>query len=118
MKLSREQVEIKIASAAEAEDITKLINSVYRGEDSKKGWTTEADLLGGIRVTSEIIRSMIAKDGSVILTANLNDALGGCVHLEQTGDSCYLGLLSVDVVLQNSGLGKIIIEESEDFARR
>ena len=83
-----------------------------------KGWTTEADLLGGIRATPEIIRGLITRAGSVMLTVFLDDKLTGCVHLEKRGDSCYLGMLSVDVEFQNSGLGRIIIDESEDYARR
>ena len=32
-------------------EITNLVNTAYRGETSKKGWTTEANILEGIRIT-------------------------------------------------------------------
>ena len=41
---------MRVASAADAPALVDLINSAYRGESSKAGWTTEADLLGGQRV--------------------------------------------------------------------
>ena len=49
---------------AQLEDVSalnKLVNSAYRGESSKKGWTTEADLLGGLRTHEAGIAETISK---------------------------------------------------------
>ena len=106
------------ATSDQAKDITELVNSAYRGESSKKGWTTEADLLGGQRADMESIRTNIDKDNSVILVAeNENSgAIEGCVHLEKQEEKCYLGMLTVKPTLQGKGLGKMMLEEAEAFA--
>ncbi len=106
-----------LASEEQAGGITALINSVYRGENAKKGWTTEADILGGIRITEGRIRDAIAKDDSVIMLAADDKKIVGCVHLEKEEHSCWLGMLSVDVNYQTFGLGKILIGKSEKFAK-
>jgi len=35
------------ATKTDVPELNKLVNSAYRGETSKKGWTTEANLLEG-----------------------------------------------------------------------
>jgi hypothetical protein len=47
-----ENQNIKMIKKATKKDISALnllVNSAFRGETSKKGWTTEEHLLGGIR---------------------------------------------------------------------
>lgn len=109
--------EFEVAGQSDAGQITELVNSVYRGENSKKGWTTEADLLGGIRITEEKIIELINTSGKAILITLFEKKIIGSVFLEEKKDACYLGMLSVDVNFQNSGIGKIIIERCENFAR-
>lgn len=109
-------IKISTAVSDDADEITMLVNSVYRGENSKKGWTTEAHFLDGIRTTSENIKEIIDNKNNVILTFALNNKIIGCVHLEKIEDACWLGMLSVDVNYQTNGLGKFIIEKSEDYS--
>lgn len=107
------------ATVDQVEDIHELVNSAYRGDSSKKGWTTEADLLDGQRVDEEGLEELIEKDDSTILIAE-NEKSGdieGCVHLEKHGDKCYLGMLTVKPTLQKRGLGKMMLEEAEAFAQ-
>ena len=47
------------AELVDAEAIAKLINSAYRGETSRKGWTTEADILDGLRTTTAEVGKII-----------------------------------------------------------
>lgn len=101
----------------QAGEITSLVNSVYRGENAKKGWTTEAEILGGIRITQEKVKEYINTVSSVILLAVHDNNIIGCVHLEKENNFCWLGMLSVDVKFQTYGLGKILIEKSESFAK-
>lgn len=111
------KIRFKEAVSEQAEEITALVNSVYRGENSKKGWTTEAYFLDGIRITSEKLREIISEKDSVVLLAMLNDEILGCVHLEKEKDFCWLGMLSVDVNYQMHGLGKIIIDKGEKYVK-
>ncbi len=105
------------ADAKQSSEIAALVNSVYRGENSKKGWTTEADILGGIRISGERVREIIDSENNIILLATIDDKLIASVHLEKKGDICWLGMLSVDVDFQTFGLGKMMIEKSEVFAK-
>jgi len=113
-------IEFTQADEQHVEAIVKLVNSAYRGDSSKKGWTTEADLLGGQRVDPEGILSDITKENSVILVAedeDDNNKLLGCVHLEKREGKCYLGMLTVDPTLQKKGIGHLLVHESEAFAQ-
>jgi GNAT superfamily N-acetyltransferase len=105
------------ASPEQAGEITSLVNSVYRGDNAKKGWTTEAEILGGIRITQEKVKEYINTDNNVILLALHEEKIIGCVHLEKEGNFCWLGMLSVDVNYQTYGLGKMLIEKSESYVK-
>jgi ribosomal protein S18 acetylase RimI-like enzyme len=112
-------IEFTQADDSDVEAIVELVNSAYRGENSKKGWTTEADLLGGQRVDPESIIADLTKDNSVILIAQDeedDDRIVGCVHLEKHLDKCYMGMVTVEPELQNKGIGKMLIEEGQAFA--
>ena len=108
-------------SGATADDIPALlilVNSAYRGESSRVGWTTEADLLDGIRTDEASLQAMIEKlHATVLLCKGEDDALAGCVYLEQLGTSLYLGMLTVSPHLQAQGLGKQLLCAAEDEAR-
>lgn len=100
-------------------ELVDLVNSAYRGESSKKGWTTEADLLDGQRTDGISLKESLQGDGSVILIAQHNDTdkIHGCVHLAKENERCYLGMLTVDPHLQSRGLGKLLLQEAEAFAQ-
>jgi histone acetyltransferase (RNA polymerase elongator complex component) len=110
-------LQFPLAVPEQADEITSLVNSVYRGEHAKKGWTTEADILEGIRITEHRIREMIKSGNNVIILAVLESKMIGCVHLEKKDEDCWLGMLSVDVDYQTYGLGKILIEKCESYAK-
>lgn len=109
-------LEIRPASAADAPALVALVNSAYRGDSSKAGWTTEADLLGGQRIDAERIAHTIATSGNVILLHEQNGVPVACVHLERTGHDCYLGMLTVEPTRQRGGLGRLLMESAEHWA--
>ncbi len=102
----------------DADAIVALVESAYRGDASRAGWTTEADFLDGQRTDAEGVRADIARPGSVIRLALEPDGrLLACCHLERTGDACYFGMFSVDPTLQRGGIGKRLMAEAERLAR-
>lgn len=108
------------ADESHVDEIVSLVNSAYRGDSSKKGWTTEADLLGGQRVDPEGILSDLNKENSIILIGRdegKDNKIVACVHLERHESKCYLGMLTVDPILQNKGIGSRLIDESMAFAQ-
>lgn len=107
----------EIASRADIPALNTLINSAYRGESSKKGWTTEEHLLGGIRTNEELLDELIGKNGSRIFKYTIDNELVGCVLLEEKKESLYLGMLTVSPDLQGKGIGKILLDNAEKLAK-
>lgn len=96
--------------------LNKLINSAYRGESSKKGWTTEANILEGKRTTEDELIEIIQDQKNTILKYSENNEIIGCVLLVEKEDELYLGMLTVSPELQNSGVGKKLMQQAEVFA--
>src|SRR6202040_3552486 len=104
------------ATTADAPALAALVNSAYRGDSSKAGWTTEADLLDGQRVDVQGLTETIARPGTVILLHERDQRPVACVHLERTGQDCYLGMLTTRPIMQGAGLGRQMLEEAERWA--
>ena len=112
----------------EAAALSELVNSAYRGETSKAGWTTEANLLGGQRTDpeglAEILRSRTGEDDEpgdcqVVLIHTDAAGLACCVHLQRLPDhGAYLGMLTVRPVGQARGLGRALLAAAEQWAAR
>jgi ribosomal protein S18 acetylase RimI-like enzyme len=105
---------------ADLAEIAALVNSAYRGEGSRAGWTTEADLLGGQRIDEPALRAdLAAKPGAVILTMRAREGgeIVGSVWLEAGPEVFYLGMLAVSPTLQATGLGRALVAEAERRAR-
>jgi len=94
-----------------------LINSAYRGETSKKGWTTEAHLLEGKRTTEEELTEIILDSKNTFLKFTENDQIIGSVLLVEKEHQLYVGMLTVSPELQNSGIGKKMLAEAENHAK-
>lgn len=103
-----------------------LVTSAYRGDASRQGWTTEADLLDGPRTDAQMLRADMDAPGSVILLATDGGdedrpRLVACANIAaQNADdgipTAYFGMFSVDPDLQGSGIGKLVMAESEHIA--
>lgn len=108
---------IKTATQYDISALNLLINSAYRGESSKKGWTTEADLLDGQRTDPERLKEMIDDEKARIELLMENEQILGCVYLEEHDDGLYLGMLTVNPEIQAQGLGKKLISHAEKVAK-
>jgi len=112
----------RLAISTDAVILARLVNSAYRGDSSRVGWTTEADLLGGQRTDEDALRDFIEQGtrigGQAMLVHEDDGHLVACVQLEQRGDEAYLGMLTIAPSRQASGLGKRLLAAAEDFVRR
>lgn len=104
------------AVLADASALNQLVNSAYRGDTSRQGWTTEADLLDGTRIDEAALRELIEKPDTVILTYREAGKLLGCVELRLQEGKLYLGMLSVKPDIQGKGVGKKLMQAAEDYA--
>ena len=112
-----EAVRFREARVDDAREIAALINSCYRGDSSRVGWTTEADLLDGTRTNEFEVESLITTPGSMMLLCVEDKEIIGSVHLQHEGSSAYLGMLVVKPALQGGGLGRRLMEAAERLVR-
>ena len=110
---------IRPAVNADIPALHGLIESAYRGESSRRGWTTEADLLDGQRTDPEALAAILAAPGQTMLLAERDGVLVGCVLAASPRDGVgYLGMLSVDPERQAGGIGRRLVRAAEAEVQR
>lgn len=109
---------IAIATPEDIPALKTLINSAYRGETAKLGWTTEAHLIEGLRTDEQGLQETFALPGVTFFKYTDPDGdIIGCVNLQQRDDRLYLGMLTVSPTLQGKGIGKQMLQLAEHHAR-
>lgn len=110
---------ISVTAIQDIPQLLQLINSAYRGEEAKKGWTHEADLIeGAIRTDASTLQELIERPGTVILKYEEDRKIAGCVLLEKKNERLYLGMLSVSPTIQARGIGKKLLKAAEEHAKK
>ncbi len=104
------------ATLKDVSELNVLVNSAYRGDSSKKGWTTEANILEGVRIDDQELIDLMNEPKSNIFKFIEKNQILGCVLLVEKENNLYLGMLCVNPELQNSGIGKKILTFANDYA--
>lgn len=112
----------RTATHADIPALIALVTSAYRGDASRAGWTTEADLLDGQRIDADMLRADLERPQSLILVAEDAGRMVACAHIgqEEADDgvpTAYFGMFSVDPAIQGGGIGKAVLAEAERVAR-
>ncbi|QWF18397.1 GNAT family N-acetyltransferase [Lysobacter capsici] len=119
--MTDDTIKFRAATPADTDAVVALVESAYRGDSGRRGWTTEADILDGRRTGPDEIESVLAKPKGMILIAERADASGellACAHIAVEDDgSGYFGMFSVNPSLQGGGIGKRVLAEAERVAR-
>lgn len=106
------------ATAADLPDLVALVDAAYRSEESRDGWTTERDLVGGPRADETMLLTDIERPGSRIILASRDGELVGCAHVTQISPTAaYFGLFAVRPSEQGAGTGRHLLAEAERVAR-
>jgi GNAT superfamily N-acetyltransferase len=106
------------ARAADVAALVQLVNGAYRGESSRRGWTTETDLVGGGRIDAAALEEIIGAPDNALLVLRAQSGLFACAHVRRlAGDVACLGLLTVRPALQGSGVGRRMLAAAESYAR-
>ncbi|MGY4737962.1 GNAT family N-acetyltransferase [Streptomyces sp. ATMOS53] len=105
------------ATDADVDALVALIEAAYRGDSSRAGWTTEADILQGQRTDPDGVLDVIKAPNSRLLTVEQDGRIVACCQLEHRGDHAYFGMFAVNPTAQGSGLGKTIMAQAERQAR-
>ncbi len=111
---------VRTATAADVPAVVALVQLAYRGDDSRAGWTTEADLLAGQRTDADEVGAVVADPGSRLLLLEVGGVLVACCALSPTGTTArvYLGMLAVDPQRQGDGLGSALMAAAQVVAVR
>ena len=105
------------AHAADVPALVELVNGAYRGTPSRRGWTSEADLVGGPRIDGARLAGLIATPESAVLVLRAQAGLFACAHVAKRGEGvACLGLLGVRPALQGSGIGRRMLTAAERYA--
>lgn len=112
----------RIATSSDVSSLVALVQSAYRGESSRAGWTTEVDLVNGDRIDEPGVLAKISEPNGLILMAfdsSTSTLLACCEVLRnpEPSESAYLGLFSVNPRLQNGGIGRKVLAEAERRAK-
>lgn len=105
------------AASADVPGLVALIESAYRGDSSRAGWTTEADILDGQRTDPGMVEEAVSGTGKRMLVAEADGRLIACCQLEDRGGHAYFGMFAVDPARQGGGLGRTVLAEAERLAR-
>ena len=112
-----DELTFRPATLTDIPALIALVTSAYRGDTSKQGWTTEADLLDGQRIDAEALRHDIERTDSRILLALENGEVLACAHVAIEDATGYFGMFAVSPDQQGSGVGKRMMAEAERLAR-
>lgn len=106
----------RAATAADVPAIVALVESAYRGDSGRLGWTTESDLLDGRRTDAAGVGELLGQADSIVLLAERDGELLACCHVEKQDEAGYFGMFAVNPLLQNAGIGKAVLAEAERYA--
>ncbi len=112
-----DELRFRLATADDIDALVALVTSAYRGEASRQGWTTEADLLDGPRIDPDVLLGDIQRPRSSVIIAEQQDVMVACVHVADVDGTGYLGMFSVRPDIQARGIGSRMIVEAERHVR-
>ena len=108
---------VRTARPADVAALVDLVESAYRGERSRAGWTTEADLLAGQRTDRDMVAEAVSSPGGTVLVVEDGTEIVACCHLERRDDHVYFGMFAVAPGRQGGGLGRDLLAQAERHAR-
>lgn len=107
----------RAATADDLDALVELVTSAYRGDVSKQGWTTEADMLDGQRIDPEVLLHDLQRPTSRVVVGEQDGHMLACAHVAEQEGAGYFGMFSVRPDLQGAGVGKLLLAEAERVVR-
>lgn len=107
---------LRMASPADVAEVAALVNRAYRPSGLVQGWTHEAGLVSGPRVTPLQLLDLFGARSCILLLCH-EEAMVACVHLQAEGETGHVGMLATEPALQGCGLGKQMLRHAESCAR-
>jgi ribosomal protein S18 acetylase RimI-like enzyme len=107
---------IRVATSDDVPAVVALVESAYRGDASRSGWTTEADLLDGQRTDSAAVHEAMAAGATVLVLEGDDGRLLACCELTPADHVCRFGMFAVDPTRQGDGIGAAMLTAAETHA--
>jgi GNAT superfamily N-acetyltransferase len=110
----------RYAGPADVPPVVALVDSAYRGGESRAGWTSEAELIDGQRTDVATVSALIAEPGAHVLLAEEAGVLQVCCELREPhmrGGIAYFGMFAVRPSRQDGGYGRVVLAEAERVSR-
>ena len=107
----------RLAGVADVAAVVALVESAYRGDSGRRGWTTESDLLDGHRTDVEAVAALVQQPDDCVLLAETAGRLISSCHVQRQGEWGYFGMFAVDPLQQGAGVGKQVLAEAERIVR-
>jgi GNAT superfamily N-acetyltransferase len=111
-------LEFRLAGPDDVEAVVALVESAYRGDAAREGWTTEADLIGGQRTDAAAVAEALSQPEVVIVVGHLDGELVACAQLTWRPHAVEFGMFAVRPRRQGGGLGAALLAEAEATAVR
>lgn len=108
----------RLASKEDIKNIVDLVESAYRGDSSRLGWTTEADFIDGQRTDPQEIIEILEKDEQVIILGEKDGRILASVQLNKSSNHAYLGMFAVEPTMQGHGMGLSLLKYAEEFVQK
>ncbi|KAK3291184.1 acyl-CoA N-acyltransferase [Chaetomium fimeti] len=128
----------RVATADDLPLIHPLVESAYRGDESRLGWTTEADLISGTRIDKAGLLAKITDPAGAVLLATTtttttttttnetnaptNEELIACCEVSQRDDdaaqTAHFGMFAVSPRRQGGGVGRRVLAHAEAYCAR
>lgn len=106
----------KIMQEDDIKAVEKIINKAYRGEISGNAWTSEGDILAGIRVNEDMLKEILKDKSILTYLALLDDKIVATIQTKLENNDIHIGLFAVDPNFQAYGVGKKLLEYAENSA--
>jgi len=101
---------IRLASKADIQQLTMLINTAYR---TPGGWTTEAGMILGDRIQEQQLYELLNSAHFQLFVLEIENKLFGCIGVSLGQQVAEIGSFAVAPAEQNSGYGKQLLDFAE-----
>ncbi len=111
--------QMRLARQDDIDSVVALVESAYRGDASRVGWTTEADLIDGQRTDSDAVHEAIEDHASRLVLLVADGGPISCYRLERRPPTrAYFGMFCVRPDRQGGGIGRTMLADAEQRAGR
>lgn len=116
--MTTDPLAFRLAGPDDVPSIVELVQSAYRGESSRTGWTTEANLLDGQRTDAAEVGAAISNPRyrTILITDADGRLTGSCLLQQRDAGLAYFGMFSVRPQAQGRGTGRALLAEAERVA--